>query len=285
MREVQQGLRRTRKSEGRDPRSVHRLRVSARRTLAILTLVEPVLDPGQFVKTCRLLRRIARAARPVRDLDAVLQRIEHWPESTPLDDWVRRLKKERAQKAVILCTAIDGWLEGKKIRRRTRRLERHSKRLAAETQSRSGESPFPIWAAQRWLVWVEEQCQNSPTVDDSHALHAFRLSAKQIRYAMEYLSGMFAKPYRSQLQSRLRKQQEQLGEINDLSALVAKLKLNAESADCLRTAAVWDGHLRAAQKELQQFQHRAAKRLTPESLLEFRNLCRESLREALGPVP
>jgi len=280
--EVQQALQRTRTSEGRDARSIHRLRVSARRGLAILTLVEPVLDPKQFVKTCRLLRRIARAARPVRDLDAVLHRLQDWPASKPLELWTRSLKKERACEAESLCSAIDGWLEGKKVRRRARRLVQHSKCLAAETAPRPGEPPFPVWAAQRWLVWVEVQCQHSPSVEDSHGLHAFRLSGKQIRYAMEYLSGMFDKPYRGQLQTQLRKQQEQLGEINDLSAVVAKLKLNAELADCLSTAAVWEGYLRSSQKELQHLQRRAAKRLTPESLLEFRNLCRESLRESLG---
>jgi CHAD domain-containing protein len=253
--------------------------------LAILTLVEPVLDPKQFVKTSRLLRRIARTARPVRDLDTVLHRIEEWPASKPLDQWTRSLRKERACEAESLCRAIDGWLEGKKIRRRARRLVRHSKCLAAETAPRPGEPPFPVWVAQRWLVWVDEQCNHAPCVEDSHALHAFRLSGKQIRYAMEYLLSMFAKPYRGQLQLRLRKRQEQLGEINDLSALVAKLKIKAEAADCLRTAAVWDGYLRLSQKELQHLQRRAAKRLTPESLLEFRNLCREALRESLGATP
>lgn len=285
LRDVQRALKRTRKSEGRDARAIHRLRVSARRTLAILTLVEPVLDPRQFVKTCRLLRRIARTARPVRDLDAVLHHIEDWPASKPLEQWTRSLKKDRAREADSLCAAIEGWLAANKVQRRARRLVRHSKCLAAETAPRSGEPPFPVWASQRWLVWVEEQCQHAPSVDDSHVLHAFRLSGKQIRYAMEYLSGMFAKPYRNQLQTRLRKQQEQLGEINDLSALVAKLKLNAEAAECLSTAAVWESHLRASQKKLQQLRHRAAKRLTPESLLEFRNLCRESLRESLGALP
>jgi len=281
-RAVQYWLRRACRTDRDDVHAIHQLRVWIRRTLATLALYDPILPPKQTAKTERLLRRIARSARQVRDADVLLARLTSWPASKYLDVWIKALRKDRNDHRISFLKDCEEWVGQRKLQRRARRLLKHAAKHEAEDVAEAivppTDAPFASWASQRFLTWIEDYCQQAPPIDDMKRLHAFRLRGKQLRYAMEHLSGLFPKFFRTRLYARLQKQQQRLGEVNDLYSLLPLLQRRVEESANLREAETWGPLFYEEQHNLQRALRRTAGWLTNDGLLELRNEFREAMR-------
>ena len=67
----------------------------------------------------------------------------------------------------------------------------------------------------RWQSWQAFLHAGNQELSDAHALHAFRIEGKRVRYAMEIFVGAFPAEFRQTLYPLVASLQEKLGEIND----------------------------------------------------------------------
>lgn len=199
-----------------DPEVVHRLRVATRRSLAAFSLLKPLLPRKQHRRFVRWLRNLRRAAGTARDLDVIVDRLQHHlppvadPESTllkllnllgdyqvasrvPLQKWHHHLLRSNWAQRVDELTR--GLSTKQKCERYgsfvSRRLTRCGKRFFAT----AGHS------AKR--------------ADD---LHQIRIEGKRLRYSLELVPTQSRKSAYYRCLRSLKKMQVALGDFTDHTA-------------------------------------------------------------------
>jgi len=205
--EVRRFLKRSVKRPGVSE-NVHQLRVWTRRADAALSLYEDLLPPKRLARMRQTLKRVRRAAGRIRDCDVYAERIAgvngHWPISL-------RIERMTAQRKLVdLFEKLDC---GRELQKRSRklidRLHGRNKR-SRETYLERAHSTL-----QSLVPSFFESSPGETSGDEQ--LHQFRIVGKNLRYAMELLSGAFPAGFRDELYPELAALQEKLGTINDLS--------------------------------------------------------------------
>lgn len=201
--------------------SVHELRVASRRLRAFGDVFEPLVDRKSRRRVDRRLRRIARAARSLRDWDVVAARLRSLNESAKGD-------LERAGIDLLLGHADAGReKQFRKFARRSKeiRVKAIERALSAQLESIRGrwstERDAREFAAATLAGLVSEVVVALPArggVEDPEALHELRIRLKKARYALELfepLLGTAGAP----LLSEARRLQDLLGDHHDLVVL------------------------------------------------------------------
>lgn len=196
------------------PEGVHQARVAARRLREAVGALEPVLPPGTARKAVRRLRACRQNLGAVREADVTLTVLAReaahrgWP-TAAVAHVGAGLKQERADAQRALLRRLRGWhwrLDAGTLRaglaragdqaawhavlaEAARRRRRRAARLAADLEALSG-------------VYVPDQ------------LHAVRISAKKLRYALEWECDLGAHRWVRERQ-RLEQMQDLLGEWHD----------------------------------------------------------------------
>ena len=205
-----------------DATSVHQARVASRRLREVLPVAGGP-DPGPgWRRARRRARRITRALGPVRELDVALETLEEF---------------ERRGVAAQTATARvrQALVAGRQARRRDM-LEALSPRLLQKLRRRLdavAERPAPtdreaaLEQAGRRVVAraarLKEAVEHAGAVYLADRLHAVRIAAKKLRYAMELQRELRRSRATARIR-RLKATQDQLGRMHDLEVLIERTR-------------------------------------------------------------
>ncbi|HTU26042.1 MAG TPA: CHAD domain-containing protein [Pirellulales bacterium] len=199
------------------PEDIHQLRVSTRRAMAALDIFAALLPPRRARKMNKRLKRIRRAAGDSRDLDVLAARLKKNPLA---DDSGRRAKLQKL--IAHLRSAAQPAIE--KIHKHLDERDRFSRRAAAlvsrvRLRAVDGSAELHTFsaAARQCLQPVIERFFAAAAADLSQpeALHALRISGKQVRYAIEIFAGAFQPEIREEIYPLVEQMQEKLGKVID----------------------------------------------------------------------
>jgi len=204
----------------RDVEYIHQVRVSTRRSVALLRIFRHLLAAKDAQWLDRQLKRIRRAAGEARDLDVLGQRVAEWVEqrpSSPRAALLYRIERyrDRAQAPVRK-------VQKKMLRKHfAARVAKIVKRV--QWRETTPEASFAA-AAAGCLRSVAEPFFQAGAEDtaDLAALHCFRITAKHLRYSMEVFAAAFDPAFRTELYPCFEDVQARLGEIHDHAAALER---------------------------------------------------------------
>lgn len=198
-------------------RSVHDLRVSARRLLSLLDLLAPFLAPGRVKKAHSALKRHLDTFDDLRDtqvqLPAVREARQHFPAA---GRFYRFLKKREARLSRSTC---------KKARRlRSQPLSKLVSAARADVKAwlrKSGSrqpNPLLLSAVNRAFT-LTRQLKERIQPEDTHSIHCTRVAFKRFRYVIEDLADHL--PWANEaLQAKMHDYQTLMGGIQDSEVLL-----------------------------------------------------------------
>lgn len=169
----------------RDDRYAHALRTSCRRASAAVDLFRPILNDGRARAMKRLLRRIRRAAGPLRDADVLATTIptlcaafDH-DRSRLEDRLLRRVEARRRDARSLLL---------RRLRRSDARELRG--RLEALLKSARSRPPYATFGALARSAFsraaLRARDRFIKVADDPAQMHSYRVRIKAIRYLFEF---------------------------------------------------------------------------------------------------
>lgn len=209
-----------------DTHSVHQTRVATRRLAAALSVFEEWVNPVAGRRLRKAGARIRRAAGAVRDLDVGLgllrERLEreHWMPPALGGQMVECLEEQRGKG----MRALLGDLE-----KLTTRFERATKEVIEELRAgRLDLCGQPGSLGGLAGVVLGEKLEGlaaagSNDLSDADNVHQLRIAGKRLRYAMEVFAGCFPASFRDELYGEVEGLQGELGDLNDLRHLYARL--------------------------------------------------------------
>ncbi len=194
-----------------DPAALHQARVALRRLRSALTLFRPALIDGAYAELREALRWLTGLFGDARNLDVLIARIgDEAPDARAQLEAQRVAAYERlvaaltTPRARLLPLDLLAWVETGAWRRR-KKAGRPLADFASDRLDR------------RWRK-VKHGAASLPGADDE-ARHDFRIEIKKLRYAVEFLAGLFADEGRAKklkaFRSALERLQEELGALND----------------------------------------------------------------------
>jgi CHAD domain-containing protein len=208
---------------GRDPESLHQLRVATRRLRAYLRAARPLLA-GRRPESLRAeLAWLGRGLGPVRDLDVLI---------ADLGAQARTLEpEERAALAPLpaaLAAERDAQREPHLETLGSRRYLALLRRLEAPLRFRATDVTLPALAGGAFdkLRAAADELPESPS---DEALHRLRILVKRARYAAELAESVAGKRA-TRFLDRARKLQELLGDHQDARVAAARLRAAVDSA-------------------------------------------------------
>ena len=233
---------------------VHQLRVATRRLRAALRLFGPVL-PARLVESCTAdLRWLGHCVGRVRDLDVLAAAIAACGArmAPPERPGVAALQRDVAARRREAHHELVALLETPRCRRLLARLQ---KLAATVPKRRAGEAlGARVGALLRPLVRAVQRAGRVVGPDaPAEALHALRVRAKRLRYAVEIVAGLDADTA-ALVGARLTALQEVLGDHQDAVMQAAWLRREAEAATLATPT------LLAAGAVIDRLERRAAKR-------------------------
>jgi len=210
--------------------AVHRLRVAARRGVAAIDLLQPLLPRRKAKRLRQKLQRIRRACDTARNGDVLLARLRRRRAGQGNAALIRGLEKERlvAQKLIEAVHRDLGQSE---------RLARSAKKLQSQVRwgRRDTAGPEPTYAKfLRQQLQSPVKCflralpkrklQNRLDPPD---LHQLRIRGKRLRYALELAA---SSQRMKRIDKVLRELQDLLGEINDGTMALKDLRQRLAAA-------------------------------------------------------
>ncbi|MCC5787815.1 MAG: CHAD domain-containing protein [Phycisphaerales bacterium] len=235
-----------------DERLVHKLRVSTRRAAAVARGFKGVVRTKDLERLRKTLKRIRRAAGPLRDRDVLEALVEERMAGTA----------DRPQTlGLSYCAGVLGARALSERRSGWEALQRpRIQRLVADAERakvRKGARETPLGELGKTRIAAAREAFNDARradLRDIENLHALRIAGKRLRYSMELFGRFTVMPDLKTDLKRLKTLQDDLGDINDLRTL-------AEFAEEVAEIAPADGPtaegLRAAINALRADERRA----------------------------
>jgi inorganic triphosphatase YgiF len=213
---------------GRDIRSVHQMRVAARRQRAALRLFGHYYQPKTLRRLRAGLQQVARRLGAVRDLDVQLEAVREYaaklaPEAVAglsplLDAWTA--DRDEARAALLAHLDSDAYLKFK------RKYARFIGTPGAGVAHPHGPAPLlryvipgRLWDHYAHVRAYENIVPGAPM----ETLHALRIEGKRLRYALEFVEEA-VDPTVKLLIDTVVALQEHLGALHDLDVCVAQLQ-------------------------------------------------------------
>ena len=207
-----------------DEKSVHRLRKLTRMIEALL--LKALEDhPGAndlqhaIAKVAKELKRVRRAAGPVRDLD-VHRRMAAEVCASAVKSGAGNLREQISQS----CERLDRRLQKRRehctrelrdlLKQRELMIERKLGKLAEAVAGLRSNDPAALTTARAWIARTPK-----PTLD-TESLHGFRKKTKAARY----LTAMQTDASAKKLEKRLKSTQDDIGKWHDLLLLTREAK-------------------------------------------------------------
>ncbi len=266
--------------QGRSVEAVHELRVASRRLRAFAVTFRDRLGDTARSRLEKKLKRVARAAGDLRDLDVQLEALERRCaaasgdlERAALEHLLEVLERQRA-KAERRARRRLGTLELDAIPRLVRRAVRS---VTRGLPSDEGQQAYALAVLERLVLEAEESAAMS---DDAEGLHRLRIDIKQLRYALELFEPLLGS-YFEALNARARALQELLGLHNDLVTLAAVVTERAAALGERQRDALARG-LVGVETGLSNERAEVLRRLRTEGF--DAHWWREALRQAPAPI-
>jgi inorganic triphosphatase YgiF len=209
--------------EGLDPEGVHQMRVGVRRARAALGLFEDLLPPDQLRHFRSELRWLARELGAARDLDVFTRGI--LAEIEALRAGVVALERLRAEAVVLRAECY----EGVRAVIGSRRYARLVLELGGWISARAWQEYVPGNDSLGWLApargFAEAELERrhrkigrlAGKLDESDAeRHEVRIELKKLRYASEFLRGLYPGHGAKRFLRRIARVQSALGHMNDV---------------------------------------------------------------------
>jgi triphosphatase len=213
---------------GEDPEGVHAMRVASRRLRAALSLFADCL-PTRAARFSAELKWVAAALGEVRDVDVQLERIQKWQtEADPADG--------------AALAPLQALLEAQRGRARKRLLaalnsHRYARFAGAYTAMLQSGAPkrvrrpvarLPVLEVAPSLVadrYDQARKAGDGLADASPSLayHALRIRGKRLRYALEFMTGVYGEPAR-ELARKVTALQDVLGLLQDAQVATAQMR-------------------------------------------------------------
>ncbi len=227
--------------------SVHQLRISLRRLIAVLDLVRALLPATKLKRIRRRLQKQLSRLSRLRDAQIQMQYLD---ELEPAYPQVRRFRRELARRETRLIQKARKRIRlvkaGKIIRANAQRLV--SRPLEPNSRSVDLRSAAALSEElERTFTKVLDR-QRRLQADDPATIHRLRVVFKKFRYAVESLASVLP-AIDSQRLKELREFQALLGQVQDFRVLLAGLKESSRRG----------GHARA--KTLPPVRHELERRM------------------------
>ena len=215
--------------EDGDVDAVHRTRVASRRLRELLPVLQ--LDADETEKLGRRLRKVTEYLGAVRELDVLLQVIQELGETgayqdAPLERVAANVRDERDRARARLMAK----LPKTELDRLVAKLGKAADVIEAAdavTRPRAEKPRSWRWAIDarvaRRAAAVLSAMASAGTVYLPERLHAVRISAKKLRYALEVAADTSHQKSRADL-TQLRRMQDSLGRLHDLQVLVERVR-------------------------------------------------------------
>jgi CHAD domain-containing protein len=216
------------KGRGDREEAVHELRVSTRRGDAALEFCLPWLPEKKTARLRSKLAKLRKATGRVRDCDVLKKLIREAP-----------LKHRHALKAGLKVERKRAERRLGKVTGQLRRKARHARQWnnvleAVAWNSPSDilvEPPFLPWAGEQFGLWLSDFASDmAGAIRSFETLHAFRLSGKRLRYALELLPEEHQRQAAEALMAFLKELQDRIGAICDQEALRRAIEDQAVNA-------------------------------------------------------
>lgn len=217
-----------------DTEFLHDFRVAIRRTRSALSQIKGVLPKNvrdQFKGDFAVLQK---SSNHLRDLDVYLLNKAKYQQMLPehlrpgLEPLFNQLQKERIQEHKNLVKVINAASYAKLIESWNAFL--NSLNDQPETQN---SNKLVINLARKFIRKAHNNVMKfgSQINDDSPAadLHQLRIECKKLRYLLEFFASLFTEQEITRLIKQLKKLQDNLGDLNDLSVQQKSLKKYLES--------------------------------------------------------
>jgi CHAD domain-containing protein len=215
--------------EGADPEELHRFRVAARRSRAMIRASRPLVR-DQLAALDRELRWLGSATGPVRDLDVLIERLRKLrpslePDQAGVESIVAALELERLESRDALVTLLDT------VRYREL-LGRFAETLQALHVADHHVSLEQL--ARKELDRLRGSYDDLGKNPSDEDLHALRIRAKHARYSADLASTAGGERF-TDLASALSEVQDVIGAHQD--AVVAEQRVRALAREEARLAA------------------------------------------------
>jgi CHAD domain-containing protein len=232
---------------GDDAEALHQLRVTGRRIVAMLRLLEAV-PVGGVRRLRRRVQALLRRTGALRDLD--VQRIEldalnATLTQRQLQPLVEKVGRQRMKQQRFLVRLLDS--------ARVRQLFTAVETVATATPARGARIPIATVArrqVRRRYRRVRQQALSMADRASIEQCHQLRLETKKLRYLAEPFAAFYSEPMQRFLR-RLRRLQSLLGCINDSHHAIASLERQITQRRRLPAAALF-----AMGRVAAQHQHR-----------------------------
>jgi CHAD domain-containing protein len=224
-----------------DDRAVHQARVTSRRLREAVPVLATGLHGSKAGKARRKIRRLTRALGTVRELDVTIHLLDDLARSphiarSAVEDVRARVIKEREHRRKLMLERLE--------RVDADKLGRRLASVGAALQQAQGE----MWRKSLATRLLARSRRLGSAVDDAghvyapDRLHAVRIAAKKLRYALELAADSGIRQAAPHLRT-LKKVQDMLGKLHDLQVLqthVAAVQAEGRSARAAAREALED---------------------------------------------
>ena len=221
-----------------DAEYIHQMRVALRRLRAAMRLFRSVLPPSLDEQLLPPLRSLMTALGSARDLDVLVEEIvapvvaalPEEPRIAALASLVAERRHDARRQVIALLVAPE---YGRLLLLAMTRLSSliNGESDAAETALATFAATHLKRMRRKTLRIAHAAHQNDPT-----SLHALRIAAKRLRYALEFFAPLLPARRTATLLNHLTQLQDKLGQLNDLANAGALLMDCAAAAADLREA-------------------------------------------------
>jgi CHAD domain-containing protein len=221
---------------GNDPDALHELRVSVRRSRALLKGMPGVFAPADRERLARELRELQGLTGPVRDYDVLLEDLDEFGDDRPeLESETAQLRVLFAKRRATAASRLARRLRSKRQADALATWERIATRLveAGDEDRPDAAKPIGRLAAariaedHRRLLKLSAQALDS---GDPAVIHHARKRGKALRYNLEFFGEMIDKDATRALRRSLRAVQDELGAYQDTVIRETELR-SAAAAD------------------------------------------------------
>ena len=222
---------------GEDIEALHDMRVASRRMRTGLRLFAAAL-PHALVALGDDLRWVAAVLGEVRDLDVQLESLAPQADALAapgdLDPLVARLEAMRTSARKHMLTALHS-------PRHEALVEALTEKLRAGVTTTKGERPAlttlpPLLRKRHRRLRRAARALDRRSPDSAY--HAARIRAKRLRYATEFVAGLYGRPAR-RLIAVLKDAQEELGRGQDATIAIERLRALAAAEPALPPATLF----------------------------------------------
>jgi len=198
-------------------RSVHDLRVSARRLLSLLDLLAPFLASGRLKKAQEALKRHLDTFDDLRDTQVQLPAVRKFREESPAARCFYQFLKKRERRLRRSTCKKAGRLRSRPLSKLMSAARDDVREWLKEADWRQA-NPLLLGSVKRaFTLTLQRKERIEP--EDTHSIHCTRVAFKEFRYVIESLQDLLAWT-RKALLAKMHDYQTLMGDIQDSEVLL-----------------------------------------------------------------